>query len=341
MTNTIKLIGTVVLIFTLFACGSTRQLSSSVDNLEIMLTDGKGQGLEQVSGLTQFENYLFFVAQKHNSLFYIDTETALAAMKLGLKFLALEQLELTGQLPAEGSWEAVTIASVGGKDTVFLSYEHLGGDAANSAHKVYSGEVELRGGQPTLSKFRPFSQALPIAVDTRILSEDRTNFGYEAVTWSQRHERLLLVPELTGLSALLIADEQAPNSLFTGAHGLRISDLTQLTGSQCLLGVSFCYRDDPICHKNGSESALSLAMIELHQNSIKVTDVYDISDKYLEIDSLNGTQKGVYNAEGITQASDMLFMINDNKPGVGVGTVLKTMSLPLIQNENCAFSPTS
>jgi len=323
------------------ACSSNNIDFEQNQNLEIMLVSNTGQPLEQVSGLTNINGYLIFVAQKQNKLFYIDTDSALIAMRLKLKSLALKELPFTGALPEEASWEAITIAKINEQYRLFLSYEHLGHEVQGSFHKIFSSELQFKNRMPILGRLKPYSKSLPINAHLDVALAERTNFGYEAITWLASKNALLALPELEGQEALLIEEGGHAKTLGKLRHGLRISDLGEIQGERCLMAISFCYQADPVCQTNDGVSRLSLASLWVKSDHLAITDVYDISEQYLDIEALNNNSVGVYNGEGLTFDENILFMINDNKPGKGVGSVLRTLALPQPFASRCTDSPTS
>ena len=311
-----------ILLISFSVCGFAKE--ATVPQIELL--DETGVALEQVSGLTRFDNLLLFVAQKQHRLYYTDTESAMRLFTQSNASLRLSHIELEGAFPKEASWEAVAIARQGKVHHIYLSYEHI--DEVDSFHKIFRGKIAREEEGLQVSFMTAFSQALAVNSNPNIKPEDRTNFGYESMIWDDKSERLLLMSELDGAPALWLDDKGVPQAMVTNKHGMRLSDMTGSDDNSCQILVSFCYKFDPVCEKRNGESKLTLAKASIVDSQFAIDDSIDISARYLDIETKDATQTGVYNAEGITFYQGQLLMVNDNIPGKGVTTALRQMALP-------------
>jgi len=334
-----KICFVLILLSLLQGCNLLNHKETRSKYREVSLIDKNGNGMEQVSGMTEFGDVLIFVAQKENKLFYVDVNKALLALSLhgDVRALKLKEVVMIGGFPEEASWEAITTASIDGANYLFLSYEHLGEDegADGNFHKIYKAKINLEEQELKVSKVTEFSKALPVNKSSAIPVEDQSNFGYEAIEWLEEKRQLVLLPELTGLNSVTLNEKGEVAHFSELTHGFRISDVASTSNEECLLVSSFCYKSDPICVKDENNSKLSLAQIRLGTNKFEVDRVEDISNVAIEMETINGNEMDTFNAEGISVIGRDILLVNDNAPSKGVPTMLRKLELPQNLLEQC------
>lgn len=315
---------------------------SSLSYKELILNDNNGQMLSQVSGLGRFNEWVVVLVQDRNDLYVIKDEQLTQAFEQKQKSIRLQPVKLEVEGLKTASWEAIEFASVGGKYYVFLFHEH---DYDGDNHQVYSAEVKPELTDFKVSKLERLGQPLPLLQSEEISLARRENYGYEAIIWDNKIERLLLLPELKSQPKFALTLSGELSELNTASHELRASDLT-LVAQQCAIATSFCYQSDTftdvLCTGNGGSPKLSLASFKITNEGLQLVESKDHTKDLMPVgfdpDYSNSSELSrTFNAEGIVDFNGGFLLANDNKPQGKSRTVIRYLADIKLEPKSCKF----
>lgn len=332
----IRALLTTLLLITTSAC-------SSLQYRELMLQDAQGTMLSQVSGLGRFNDWVVVLVQDQNDLYVISDEKLTKAIEQKQQSLRLIPVALTMDTLQTISWEAVEFATIDGQSYIFLFHEH---DHDGDNHQIYFAPVELTDNGFSVAKLQKLGPALPLLQNDEISLARRENYGYEAIVWDNRTQRLLLLPELQTqpVFALNLAGEL--EQLRTATHELRASDLTAVS-PQCAIATSFCYQSetftDALCTGNDGSPKLSLASFSISDTGLLFVDSEDHTKDLMPVGfdpnySKSSELSRTFNAEGIVGFNRGFLIANDNKPQGKSRSVLRYVTGLNLDPQSCKLN---
>ena len=312
-----------------YGCGDRKVGSSQV--LNILLQNEAGENLNQLSGLTRFEQNFVFVSQKQHRLYIADIGQT---VNNGNDPLNLKPINIVGEVPVLPSWESAVIYREGQTAKVFLTHEHTGEKDQGDFHGLYYGEFQGELSALNTLTVRAIDVNLPLNQHPQIPIGDRGDFGFESLV-KLKNGNVLLVSEMDGSDALIYSETGLVSPISIDRHGLRVSDFAVTSGENCFVATSFCYKHDPVCETVPEQSTLKLASFVLKQDRLVLTSQLDLTDSYISIPTLDNNDYGLFNAEGVTVLDGKFYIVNDNQPGNGVGSYLKHWPDVTIDEKQC------
>ena len=311
---------------------------ASVDAYELILQNQDGKMLSEVSGVTNYKGFIFFVVQKADVIYFVQERELDEAFNQNHKALKLNPIKLTGKLPEFISWEAIAFGVKDKNHYLFLSHEH---DTKGDVHQLYQALVSFNNNSVTIANLDPFGKPLPIATNKEISLERAVNYGYEAIVWDESRQRLIAVPELAEQLVVRISDKVEIEGFVSSTHIFRLSDMDAVSDS-CAIFSSFCYTSDKVCETRNDTSVLSIVTAKLHPNNLERIDSKDITSSYLAVGfnpEINARKdKGrLFNAEGITSFKDGVLLVNDNTPRGQARTVVRYLPGISVNKNTCRF----